>query len=104
MPKKIKRGRVGRPPKKAKLTKKPKIIAPDPDPPAKLTVEQEAKIDEFARRVLKVRQIRMRKELFEQMNQIRKYLKDSCTFGSLIDLGSAVQWQDLWKRMAAKVH
>lgn len=104
MPKKIKRGRVGRPPKKGKHAKKPKITLADPHPPAELTVEQEAKIEEFARRVLRVRQIRTRKELFEQMNQIRKYLKDSCSFGSLIGLGSAVQWQDLWKRMAARVH
>jgi hypothetical protein len=69
-----------------------------------LTVEQEGKIDEFAQRVLKVRQIRTRKDLFDQMNQIRKYLKDSSTFGDLRELGSAVQWQEMWKRMAAKVH
>ena len=69
-----------------------------------MTAEQEAKIEEFARRVLKVRQVRTRKDLFEQMNQIRKYLKDSCTFGSLIDLGSAVKWGGVWKIMMARVH
>jgi ribosome-binding protein aMBF1 (putative translation factor) len=87
MPKKIKKGKVGRPPsrhqKKTARTRKVKPAPPAPTSAPELTVEQESLIEDFARRVLKVRQIKGRRELFEQMNQIRKYLYDSRTYGDL---------------------
>lgn len=95
MPKKIKRGKVGRPPlkkRKPKRIQKQKSAISIPEEPVELTVEQEAKVDDFARRVLKLRQIRTKRELFEQMNQIRKHLADSLVFGDLREVGKGVSW------------
>lgn len=106
MPKKIKRGKVGRPPLKKhkhQRTQKQKSVVSILEEPVELTVEQEVKVDDFARRVLKLRQIRTKRELFEQMNQIRKHLADSLAFGDLREVGMGVSWWYLWKKMVEKV-
>lgn len=94
MPKKTKKGKVGRPPsrhlKKIPRPRKPKPVPPVPLEAPELTFEQEGLIEAFARRVLKVRQIKGRRELFEQMNQIRRYLYDSCTYGDLSEVGESI--------------
>lgn len=60
-------------------------------------------MDDFARRVLKLRQIRTKRELFEQMNQIRKHLADSLAFGVLREVGTRVEWWYVWKKLVEKV-
>lgn len=106
MPIKIKKGKVGRPPlkkRKARRIKKKKSVISIPEETSELTVEQEAKVDGFVRRVLKLRQIRTKKELFEQMNQIRKHLADSLAFGDLRAVRADVSWWLVWKRLVEKV-
>lgn len=109
MPKKIKRGRVGRPPTRHHPRQKKKITRPRkqksvepvaPSPQLELTVEQENLVDDFARRVLKVRQIKCKRDLFEQMNQIRKYVSDSCIYGDLKEIGQSLPWDFVWIKLA----